>query len=67
MAVTTRLLSRIKKELFLDRIITGDEKWICSDNIIHRIQWLLKDQAPLPDPKAIESEKYCVSGGIVLM
>ena len=51
MAVATSLLSSVKQELFLDRIITVNEKWISNDNIIRKIQWLDKDQEPLPDPK----------------
>ena len=68
MAVVTSLFSRVKQELFLDRIITGDEKWISNDNITRKRDWLDKDQAPLSDPKAnIHGEKYCVCGGIVLL
>ena len=68
MAIATSVLLCVKQELFLDRIITGDEKWISNDNIIRKRQWLDKDQAPLPDPKAnIHGEKYCVCGGIVLV
>ena len=66
MAVATSLLSRVKQDLFLDRILTGDEKWISNDNIIRKIQWLDKDQAPLPDPKSnIRREKIlCVCVGL---
>ena len=38
MAVATSLLSRVKHELFLGRIITGDEKWISKDIIIRKRQ-----------------------------
>ena len=58
MAVATSLLSRVKQERFLDRIVTGDEKWISNDNIIGKRKWLGKDQTPLPDPKTnIHGEK----------
>ena len=68
MAVAISLLSRVKQELFLDRIITGLEKWISNDNIIRKRQWLDKDQAPFPYPKAnIHGENYGVCSGIVLV
>ena len=58
MAVTISLLSRVKQELFLDKIITGDVKWISNDNIIRKREWLDKDQVPSPDPKSnIHGEK----------
>ena len=68
MTETTSLLSRVKQELFLDRFITGDEKWISNDNIIRKRQRLDKGQAHLPDPKAnIHGEKYCMCGGIIFV
>ena len=53
MPIATCLLSPVRRDLFFDRIITGDEKWIVYDNIIRKIQWLEKDQEPLTDPKVI--------------
>ena len=59
MTIATSLLSRVKQDPFLDRIITGDEKWIDYDNIISKRQWLDKDQETLPDPKAnMHGEKF---------
>ncbi|XP_054005260.1 histone-lysine N-methyltransferase SETMAR-like [Hylaeus anthracinus] len=52
MSIATSLLSRVKNEPFLNRIVTGDEKWVTYDNIVRKKQWLNKDQPPLPDPKA---------------
>lgn len=52
MSIATSLLSRVKIEPFLNRIVTGDEKWVTYDNIVCKRQWLDKDQPPLPDPKA---------------
>lgn len=52
MSIATSLLSRVKIEPFLNRIVTGDEKWVTYDNIIRKRQWLDKYQPPLPDPKA---------------
>ena len=37
MAVATSLLSSVKQEPFIDRIITGDEKWFSNDNTIRKI------------------------------
>lgn len=51
MSIATSLLSRVKIEPFLDRIITSDEKWVTYDNIVRKRQWLDKDQPPLPDAK----------------
>jgi histone-lysine N-methyltransferase SETMAR len=45
------LLSRLDKEPFLDRIITGDEKWVLYVNVTRKRQWLDPDQPPLPDAK----------------
>ncbi|KAL6417144.1 hypothetical protein ACFW04_014656 [Cataglyphis niger] len=33
MSIATSLLSRVKIEPFLDRIITGDKKWVIYDNM----------------------------------
>ena len=37
---------------FLDRIITGDEKWVCYSNVHRRKQWLDPGQKSLPDVKS---------------
>lgn len=52
MSIATSLLSRVKMEPFLNRIVTGDEKWVTYKNIVPKKQWLDKDEPPLPDPKA---------------
>lgn len=46
------LLARLDNEPFLDRIVTGDEKWVLYVNITHKKQWLNPGQPPLPDAKA---------------
>jgi [histone H3]-lysine36 N-dimethyltransferase SETMAR len=38
---------RNKKEKFINRIITGDEKWVLYVNVKNRKQWLSKGQTPL--------------------
>ena len=50
--VATSLLSRQRTDSFLDKIITGDEKWITYDNVACKRQWVDKDKSPHPDPKA---------------
>ncbi|XP_043258025.1 histone-lysine N-methyltransferase SETMAR-like [Colletes gigas] len=52
MSIATSLLLRVKIEPFLNRIVTGDEKWVSYDNIVRKRQWLDKNQPPLPGPKA---------------
>ncbi|CAL1289207.1 unnamed protein product [Larinioides sclopetarius] len=61
MSIATSLLSWVKMEPFLNRIVTGDEKWVTYKNIVRKRQWLDKDEPPLPDPKAnIHGKKsYC--------
>ena len=36
---------------FLERIVTGDEKWILYDNRMRSKHWLSKRQPPVPTPK----------------
>jgi histone-lysine N-methyltransferase SETMAR len=45
------LLFRQKHEHFLDRIVTGDEKWVCYDNVRRRKQCLDPGQNPFPNVK----------------
>ncbi|XP_067126777.1 histone-lysine N-methyltransferase SETMAR-like [Centruroides vittatus] len=40
-----------KKESFLAKIVTGDEKWITYKNVIRKRQWVDKNYQPQPDPK----------------
>ncbi|XP_043260411.1 histone-lysine N-methyltransferase SETMAR-like [Colletes gigas] len=44
MSIATSLLSRVKIEPFLNRNVTGDEKWVTYDNIVQKDkrQWLDK-------------------------
>ena len=50
--IETNLLSRQRNDSFLDKIITGDKKWITYDYVAHKRQWVDKDKSPKPDPKA---------------
>ena len=69
MAVDTSLLSRVKQDSFLDKILIGNEKWIPYNNIIRKRHWLDNDQASILYPKAnINADKfYCVYGRIDLI
>ena len=72
MAEATSVLSRVKQELFLDSIITGDETWISNDNIICRIQWLDKGLKKAKQTYKIRKQTFmgkniCVCGGIGLI
>ena len=49
--VASSLLLRNKKEPFLDRILTCDEKWILYDNTRRCGQWLDYDEHPKHCPK----------------
>lgn len=42
MSIDTSLISRVKMEPFLNRIVTGDEKWVTYKNIVPKKQWLDK-------------------------
>ena len=46
------LSSRQYREPFLDRIVTGNEKWVLYVNMKRRKQWVDKDKAPEPTAKA---------------
>jgi len=49
--IASSLLSRNTREPFLDRIVTGDEKWVLYVNVKRRKQWLSRGQTPLPTAK----------------
>ena len=51
--VSSSLLLRNKNDLFLDRVVTCDEKWVLYDNRRRSDQWLDVDEAPrhLPKPE----------------
>ena len=51
LSIATSLLSRQRNDPFLDKIITGDEKWITYDNVACKRQWVDEDKSPHPDPK----------------
>jgi len=40
------------REPFLDRIVTGDEKWVLYVNIRRKDQWLSRGETPVPTPRA---------------
>jgi len=45
------LLSRWESDPFLDRIVTGDEKWVLYVNKTRKRQWLSPGQQAVPTPK----------------
>lgn len=51
-SICTSLSSRQSCEPFLERIVTGDEKWVLYVNIKRRKQWVDKDQSAEPAAKA---------------
>lgn len=50
--IASSLLARNTRELFLHRIVTGDEKWVLYVNVKKKMQWLSDGQQPIPTPKA---------------
>ncbi|XP_043496497.1 histone-lysine N-methyltransferase SETMAR-like [Polistes fuscatus] len=44
-----RHLEKLEK---VSKIITGEEKLVTYENIVHKRQWPYMDEQPLPDPKA---------------
>lgn len=46
------LRSRELQAPFLDRIITGDEKWILYNNVKRKRQWLSRGSKPIPQPRS---------------
>ena len=50
--ICTSLLTRNNIESFLNRIITGDEKWILYDNVKKKRQWVDRGEEPEPTAKA---------------
>ncbi|GFU68867.1 histone-lysine N-methyltransferase SETMAR [Trichonephila clavipes] len=58
LSIVTNLLSRVKLEPFLNRIVTDEEKWVTYEDIVRIRQWFAKNEPPLPDPKAnVHSKK----------
>jgi histone-lysine N-methyltransferase SETMAR len=61
-AICASLLSRQDSEPFLDRIVTGDEKWVLYVNQENKNQWLSPGQKPKPVPKLeLHPEKVLLS------
>nr|CDJ91780.1 Transposase domain containing protein [Haemonchus contortus] len=58
--LASALLLRYRNDLFLNRIVTCDEKWILYDNRRRSGQWLYKDQAPRHFPKLKQHGKKVV-------
>lgn len=50
--VCKSLLSRLKLEPFLNRIITGDEKWVFYHNVKRQRQWLSPRETGIVQPKS---------------
>ena len=48
LSICTSLLLKQRSEPFLDRMVTGDEKWILYDNVTMKKQWLSPRQSPAP-------------------
>lgn len=51
LSICKLLILRLNNEDFLERIITGDEKWVMYDNTSRKRQWLSRDQTPELTPK----------------
>lgn len=43
-SICSSLLSRLECEPFLDRLVTGDEKWVFYINVIRKRQWVSKGE-----------------------
>ena len=43
-----KLLDLFGEENFLDRIVTGDEKWVLYSNVVRRRQWLTRGHPAIP-------------------
>lgn len=51
-SICSSLMSRFRIEPFLDRIVTGDEKWVLRVNTVRKRQWVDSDSQAAPCPKA---------------
>jgi len=49
--ICNSLLTRQEREPFLNRIVTGDEKWVLYVNPERKKQWITPGQQPIPTPK----------------
>lgn len=52
LTICKSLLSRHQNASFLDRIVTGDEKWVAYDNPKRKRQWLSRGEAPISTAKS---------------
>ena len=50
--VCTSLLIWHDKEPFLDRLVTGNKKWVLYINMAKKRQWLSENEDPVPTPRA---------------
>ena len=50
-SIVTNLLFRQKNDLFLNNIITADEKWVLNDSVRWKKQLIYKDESPQHTPK----------------
>ena len=58
MAICSSLRSRFSRDLFLNRIVTSDEKWVLCNNIQRKKQWLASNEKGEATPKrGLHSEK----------
>uniref|UniRef100_A0A914YPT5 Mos1 transposase HTH domain-containing protein n=1 Tax=Panagrolaimus superbus TaxID=310955 RepID=A0A914YPT5_9BILA len=59
--IATDLLNRHRQgNLPLDRIVTGDEKWIMYENVVRRGQWVARGTTADPVPKRELHPKKCM-------
>ncbi|XP_055698617.1 histone-lysine N-methyltransferase SETMAR-like [Phlebotomus papatasi] len=61
MTTAISLLERIKNEPFLDRLVTGDEKWILYNNVQRKRTWKQAHEGaePVAKGETITADKYC--------
>ena len=50
-SICSSLLSRLECEPFLDRLVTGDEKWVFCVNVTRKRQWISKGEPAKAIPK----------------
>ena len=51
-AIASSLLARYALDPFLERIVTGDEKWILYCNVTRKGEWISPEETPAPTPRA---------------
>lgn len=61
-SICSSMLSRCSQPGFLDRIVTGDEKWVFYENPVRKREWCDKAQRPSPTAKRdLHSRKIMLS------